>query len=294
MKEQFKTVKFKSTTLNIISQANEIIAEYENQGFDLTLRQLYYQFVSKDFIPNTEKSYKNLGSIINNGRLAGMIDWMAIEDRTRNLRGNSHWDNPGEIIKTCARSFKIDKWFNQKNYVEVWIEKDALIGVISGVCEKMDVNYFSCRGYVSQSEMWRAARRFKYKINEGKSGYLIHLGDHDPSGIDMTRDIGDRLLTFGAAVVVSRVALNMPQIEDLNPPPNPAKVTDSRYHTYQREYGEESYELDALFPAYITDLIKESIKIYRSASRWKEAVTIENKYKDRLEDLSENWEVTNG
>src|SRR5579864_7879084 len=98
----YKEFNFRAPTLAIVKKANEIIAEYAAQGFDLTLRQLYYQFVSRDLIPNTQKDYKNLGSIINDARLAGMIDWETIVDRTRELRSLSHWSDPSEIIAACG------------------------------------------------------------------------------------------------------------------------------------------------------------------------------------------------
>jgi hypothetical protein len=84
----------------------------------------------------------------------------------------------------------LDTRRNQEYYIEVWIEKDALLGILETICKKLDVPYFSCRGYVSQSSMWEAAQRFRENDREG---ILLHLGDHDPSGIDMSRDIQERL-----------------------------------------------------------------------------------------------------
>jgi len=92
MKIAFQEKRFNQASLDVIDQANDIIEEYEGMGLGLTLRQLYYQFVSKDLIPNTEASYKRVGKIINNARLAGLIDWSAIEDRTRNLQGDRDWE----------------------------------------------------------------------------------------------------------------------------------------------------------------------------------------------------------
>src|SRR5205085_3197993 len=128
---------------------NEIIAEYDQQGFDLTLRQLYYQFVSRDLLSNRQSEYDRLGCIVNDARLAGLIDWNAITDRTRNLRSLAHWDEPTDIIRACASQYRIDKWARQPCRVECWIEKDALVGVIAGICEELDIPYFSCRGYNS-------------------------------------------------------------------------------------------------------------------------------------------------
>jgi len=187
---------FSPSSLAIIEKANTIIAEYAAAGFDLTLRQLYYQFVSRAFIANKQSEYKRLGSIINDARLAGMIDWGRITDRTRNLRTIGHWTTPASIIKSAAESFRIDKWATQKHRIEVWIEKDALVGVLDAVCPDLDVPYFSCRGYTSQSEAWAAARRLFGYMKAGQAPIVLHLGDHDPSGVDMTRDITDRLTLF--------------------------------------------------------------------------------------------------
>lgn len=158
-KIKYQDFAFRPATLSLIDTANKIITEYQAQGFDLTLRQLYYQFVSRDIISNTQQSYKNLGSVVNDARLAGMIDWDTIVDRTRELRTLSHWNSPADIVDTCAKQFNIDRWAGQKYRPEVWIEKDALVGVFERICRELDVPLFSCRGYTSQSEMWVAAQR---------------------------------------------------------------------------------------------------------------------------------------
>lgn len=257
-KRKYKDIRFHSKSLETIERVNAIVAEYDTQGYELTLRQVYYQLVARGYIPNNERSYKNLGSLINDGRLAGLIDWYAIVDRTRNLRGNSHWDSPEKVIEAARYSYMLDHWKNQPNYVEVWVEKDALIGIVSQICEKLDVPHFSCRGYTSQSEMWSAAQRFIGQ-NRKESRTIIHLGDHDPSGIDMTRDIQERMDMFGADVYVKRVALTMEQIDTFNPPPNPTKLSDARANGYIEEYGHECWELDALEPKVITALIRDEV-----------------------------------
>lgn len=278
----------------VIRQANEIIQEYAAQGFDLTLRQLYYQFVSRDLLSNTVQSYKRLGSIINDARLAGLIDWETIVDRTRNLRSLPHWRDPASIIDACSRQFRVDKWAEQEYRPEVWIEKDALVGVIEGVCEELDVPFFSCRGYTSQSEMWSAGQRLIGHCNSGQTPFIIHLGDHDPSGIDMSRDIFDRLQLFMEyhghdAAEVRRMALNMDQVEQYDPPPNPAKLTDSRSNTYVEEYGYESWELDALEPVVMADLIREAVEGIRDEDAWTAAVDRENEHQAELESVASQW-----
>lgn len=288
-KVQYKDIKFQSKSLELIERVNSIIAEYDAQGYELTLRQVYYQLVARGFIPNNERSYKNLGELINNGRLAGLIDWYAIVDRTRNLRRNGHWDNPAEIIDSARYSYMLDRWKYQPNYVEVWVEKDALIGIVSQICRKLDVPHFSCRGYTSQSEMWAAAQRF-IRQDYRESRTIIHLGDHDPSGIDMSRDIQDRLDMFGADVSVKRVALTMEQIELYNPPPNPTKLTDARASGYIYEFGHECWELDALEPKIITSLIENEVTALADPNLFEEIESREQRDKDNIQKICERYD----
>lgn len=288
-KIQYKEIRFRQSSLNLIELVNEVINDYKAQGYELTLRQVYYQLVARGYIPNNERSYKNIGNLINDGRLAGLIDWYAITDRTRNLRGNSHWDTPAEVIESAKYSYLLDKWEGQPNYVEVWVEKDALVDVVGQACRPLDVPYFSCRGYTSQSEMWMAAQRFR-RQNFREQRIIIHLGDHDPSGIDMTRDIQERLDMFGADVYVKRVALTMEQIDFYSPPPNPAKITDSRCDKYIAQYGHESWELDALEPKVITDLIKEQVTMYRDDDLYQQVCSKERREKQELQMLCDRYD----
>lgn len=289
-KIKYQDVRFTQKRLVVIAKANEIIEEYQRQGFDLTLRQLYYQFVSRDIIPNSQQEYKKLGDAINEGRLAGMIDWNAIIDRTRNLRDLPHWDDPAQIMKSAEDSFRLSKWDNQGYRPEVWIEKDALIGVIAGICEEHDVPYFSCRGYTSQSEMWAAAMRIRRYVKAGQTPIILHFGDHDPSGKDMTRDIDDRLQLFMGGLEVRRLALNMDQITEYQPPPNPAKITDSRADAYIREFGDESWELDSLEPSVLAALVRDEIRSLRDDDLYKETVAKEEEQRKDLEVIRENWD----
>jgi len=282
--------RFGEKAMKRIAQVNEIIGEYMAQGFKLNLRQLFYQLVSRDLIPNTVRSYKSLGDVVNDGRLAGLIDWDAIEDRTRNLKAGSHWSSPRSIVRACASQYAVDLWDAQENYVEIWVEKEALVGVLEGVCTELDVPYFACRGYNSQSEMWGAAQRLVEREQQGKMTTIIHLGDHDPSGIDMTRDIQDRLKLFGSTAMIHRIALNFDQIQEHNPPPNPAKPSDSRYEGYRALYGDQSFELDALEPRVIVGLIRNEIEAHIDWCAWEGAMARQQTGRDQLGEVSRRWE----
>jgi hypothetical protein len=297
VKQKYIDHKFGTKSLALLRLGNDIIAEYAAQGFDLTLRQLYYQLVARDHIPNTQQSYKRLGKLVSNGRLAGLIDWDAIVDRTRHLRERSHWTDPQSIIQAAERSYHIDMWEHQAYRPEVWIEKDALIGVIAGVCNELDTPFFACRGYISQSSMYRASKRVLWAHGDFHYPIIFHLGDHDPSGMDMTRDIVDRLeLLTGLCNLethgfrVDRLALNWEQIEEYGPPPNPAKLSDSRANNYIEEYGPDSWELDALEPQVIVDLIRTNIEGLINKDLWRKDEERKSQAKTELRQIHKEYD----
>jgi len=283
--------RFAATSLAVIEAARLIIAEYRAEGFTLTLRQLYYQFVARDLLANRQSEYKRLGTIVSDARNAGLIDWETIEDRTRNVRENSHWGSPAELLAACADQFRFDLWEDQPYRPEVWIEKDALLGVFEGICEELDVPLTSCRGYTSQSEAWAAGRRLRKHGQHGQTPIILHFSDHDPSGIDMTRDLAERLSLYAEREVsVDRLALNRAQIEQYEPPPNPAKVTDSRYAAYLLVHGDESWELDALEPRILTDLVRTAIERLQEPKAWDSMLRLQDAARRRLRKLSQTWE----
>ena len=205
------------------------------------------------------------------------------------MRNRAHWDQPQDVIYSAKYSYLLDKWEGQPNYVEVWVEKDALIDIVGQACSPLDTPHFSCRGYTSQSEMWSAAQRFIRQKNR-EARYIIHLGDHDPSGIDMTRDIQERLEMFGADVYVKRVALTMNQVTTYNPPPNPAKITDSRCGKYIDQYGEESWELDALEPQMLKKLITNEVTALRDDAIYQAICDREEAEKRELQTVADEYQ----
>lgn len=315
MKIEYEPWQPEGESLAIVRRAERICADYADQGYDLTLRQLYYQFVARALIPNTQQSYKRLGSLVNKGRMAGLLDWDYIVDRTRNLQSLSHWAEPAEIIEGSAYQYRIDKWASQPFRVEVWVEKEALAGVVQRAADEYDVAWFSCRGYVSQSEMWGAAQRLGRYIANDQRVVILHLGDHDPSGIDMTRDIRDRLTQFIAVdanpdqpdheatmedigldqfdgfapLKVRRIALNYEQVRAYRPPPNPTKTTDSRAREYIKEYGTESWELDALEPAVLSQLIADGVGSVLDQDRYDREAGRERRERRTLQRISDNY-----
>lgn len=314
----YTTYKPKPETARTIRQVQQIVDAYRAKNLKINLRGIYYQLVTKNLIPNKREEYDRLKEIVGRARMAGMLHWESIEDRTRRLRENNHWDDPAEMMQSAIDWYEEDKWAGQPVQPEVWIEKDALAGVIEGVCEELDVPWFSCRGYGSMSELWKAGQRISRRWGGDENGeagkrqptIIFHLGDHDPSGKDMTWDIWKRLAVFqhyspksvdrhyeheeafNTTVFdavddfsVRRLALNWDQIEEYDPPPNPAKQTDSRHSTYETAFGEASWELDALEPEVIIALIREAVLGVRDDDAWFEAVEAQEAGRSELRDL---------
>jgi hypothetical protein len=316
MREAFIEKNFKRETIVIIDAANSIIDEMQKQGYTLTVRQLYYQFVARGLLENAQTNYKKLAGIIDDARKAGWMDWDAIEDRTRVLRGYGHgfplYTDPAAFIADNARNYyHEDLWDSQEFYCEVWVEKDALLGVIERPCNRWRVPYFACRGYASSSALYEAGKRFRAKAEEGKNCYLFHLGDHDPSGIDMTRanrvsvnDFanpsneefygyaeGNRAFHVDDSIVtVERLALNRQQVRRYNPPPNPAKEADPRAKDYVAEHGEISWELDALSPPVLDAIIDGAIRGIMDEDLFAEKKAEETENREKLLRIAGRWD----
>lgn len=264
MRQAYIKKNFKPHSMDMIATISSILNEYIKAGYAITVRSLYYQMVARDYIPNNEKSYKMLTNLISDARLAGLLDWEAIEDRMRAFVTRARWGSGKEILKSVAGQFHMDLWDNQPNRVFCIIEKDALSGIVAGTCNKHDVPMLAARGYPSSS----VVREFVKEVlipaaQSGQDIILLHMGDHDPSGIDMSRDFEDRVLMFSEGYFhpsFRRLALNMDQIEEFNPPENPAKSTDSRFRDYAERYGESSWELDALSPQFTNKILEDAIQ----------------------------------
>lgn len=267
--ERYQRFNFADSTLKLIDTMNKIIAAYTEKGFVLTVRQLYYQLVARDVIENTQKSYKRVTSIANDARLAGLMDWDAIEDRTRSFVRRQRWENGKQILNAAAHSYHIDMWARQPRRVFVIIEKEALVGVLTPTCNALDTPILAARGYPSCTVLRDFANEDMLPSLADQDITVLHLGDHDPSGIDMTRDLTERISLFcRQPIELVRLALTMDQVEERQPPPNPAKTTDSRFQQYMEEFGTESWELDALPPEYLVELVETEIRSRIDEAQW--------------------------
>ncbi len=207
MKEQFENWNPTAATAERVVQCIDIVEEYQAQGLVLTLRQLYYQFVSRGLIPNTDRSYKNLGTVVSRARLAGMLDWDAIEDRGRQPDVPLQFNDLQHRVSSALYNYRLDRWDGQRFYSELWVEKAALAGVLEPMAREFHATLMVNKGYSSQSAMYESAQRFAagwsrlhagevpedldayLEADRPKGCVLFYLGDHDPSGQDMVRDI---------------------------------------------------------------------------------------------------------
>jgi hypothetical protein len=290
--ECFIPRNFRPDGLKLIEQANAIIDEYMAQGFALTIRQLHYQFVARDLYANTPDNYKKLDRFMTWARDAGMVDWDAIEDRTREVMTHQSWRNPEYAVADAARWYQEDLWADQKWRPEVWIEKEALVGVIEEVCGRYRVPYLAQRGSASTTIKYQAGDRFAGHISQDHVPVVIYLGDHDPTGIDITRDNAECLALYACEEVeVRRIALTMAQVEQYSPPPNFAKEADANFAKYEREFGtEQCWELDALSPDVIATLVEKEIKKLIKPRPWKLALAKEAANKRTLAAVADDWE----
>jgi hypothetical protein len=302
MKECFVPKSFNRKSRQLLGEIELILTNYAKDGYDLSVRQLFYQLVSRNTIPNKQKQYKSLVGLVNDARLAGVLDWQDIVDRGRRAMRPRNWNNPGEMAKEMASQFQIDKWADQPYYLEVMVEKQALEGVLGPVCSELDITFMANKGYSSASAFYRAGKRFGQRADEGKKLMVLYLGDHDPSGMDMTRDIFDRVPLLGGSPMVGpippmpldmeikRLALNIDQVRKYNPPENPAKQTDSRCEGYIREFGSSSWELDALEPRVLANLVRSAVLKVRDDDLWDAACKKEEKMRKELTKFAKTYD----
>jgi hypothetical protein len=280
--------------IQLLNDIQRIVNFYSSQGIKLTNRQLYYQLVSEGIIPNADAVYKRICTFITDARYGGKIDWKMIEDRGRIPEKHAEWDNISDLVKSAVYSYRLPRWSNQEYYIELYCEKQAMESVLKPIADKYHIYFGYNKGYSSASTIYDIAQRLKEQIKNGKQCIVLYLGDHDPSGLDMIRDIKVRLkefLTGGDDPVdpdfdVIQIALNMKQIKQYNPPPNPAKITDPRAKGYITNFGNMSWELDSLKPNVLIQLTEQGILQYLDVTKYNTWIQQEKKESEKLKDFS--------
>jgi hypothetical protein len=277
-------------TKELLAKIISIVEEYDRAGYRMTLRQLYYQLVAKNIIANKLSEYAKLSTLLTDARMYGLIDWDFIEDRVRVRKMANEFADIPELIDVAISDYRRERWSDQEYYVEVIVEKNALIGVLDPICRKYHISIFPNVGYGSTTVIHELAERFENK--KDKKCVLLYFGDHDPSGEDMVRDINNRLEIFEVEVEVVKVALTIEQVQQYNLPPNPAKMSDPRASNYVAEHGSNSWELDALPPDVLVNLLTNAIEEYIDMDKYNTVKELEEKEKQQLEDYAENFEVS--
>lgn len=277
-----------------ILKVNSILTEYSGR---VTIRQVYYRLVGGGVIANTPEEYRSIQSMITKARYAGLIDWDDIEDRNREAVRPAEYESGRDVLNRAVSGFRLDRWADQPFYIELWVEKAALAGVLAPISDDYHITLMVNRGYSSASAMKESADRIRHRIRasdaqpHGHRPVVLYLGDHDPSGEDMVRDIGDRLREFGCPgyIDVRKVALTMGQIEEYNPPPNPVKLKDVRSEEYIRKHGEHSWEVDALPPNVLDLITRKVVSSYVDKKAMEAAITRENLIKAKIKQFAASF-----
>ncbi len=271
-----KARKLRASTLVLRDAISAVTDEYDR----MSVRQLYYQLVSRGVVEKTERAYKRVQDHSAQMREDGSLDFSKIVDGSRSrMRVYAH-GSLQEALENAAVIYRRNHWIDQPGQIEVWCEKDALTGVIQPVCERYGVTYCAARGFNSLTIMFESAQELR-EID--KPVRIIYLGDHDASGQSMSTILKKQLLKRGAVVTVERIALNPDQVAAYNLPTRPGKQTDSRHKGFVAQFGSDaSVELDALPPNVITRLVEEAILANIDRDSWNRVELVERLEQDTL------------
>jgi len=269
----------------LIAQVRKIIKGYD---FALTLRQIYYQLVARQIIPNQQKYYMKLSRLCVIGRDEGILPEEAFADRLRQVDKPASWLDLADFMATVRRAYKKDKWAEQDVYLEIWTEKDALRGVITPVTYAYDVALLIVRGQVSRTAIYESYERFAEKIEEGKDCYLYYFGDFDPSGLSIYHSLRERIASHGDEgqyINFERIALTPEQIEEYDLPSDPGKQADPNYKRFVAEYGDNVVELDSLPPDALREVVMNCIASHIDPQILEQVREIETEEQTKLQEL---------
>jgi hypothetical protein len=222
----------------------------------MTVRQVFYQLVSRGVIAKTEGEYKQtVVRLLTIMRRAGNLPFGWIADNTRWMRKPRTYSSLEGMLALTAQTYRRALWDDQDTYVEIWLEKDALAGVVYEETGSWDVPLMVTRGYPSLSYLYEAAEAI---AECGKPAHLFYFGDWDPSGVDITRAVEQGIREFApnAEIVFERVAVTQRQVDELGLPTRPTKQTDSR----SKNFTGESVEVDAIPLQVLRGLVRECIE----------------------------------
>jgi len=272
-----------------LAQIKEVLEEWKDY-LPMTLRQVYYQLVGKGYIENKRSTYSDLSGVIKWARLDGLIGWDVIEDRTRSLSRKYSDESKEAFIERekelFLKGYSRDLLTSQPNYVEVWIEKDALSSLFERVCNEYMIPFVVCRGFSSVSYIRDFVVRANKRRKSGQNITMLYFGDFDPSGMEMLESmkitIEEEFEVPG--INYRRIALLRDDIHKYNLPHSPKalKESDSRAEKFIREYGRYAVELDALSPAVLSSKVRDAIEKELDMTTFEKQIEI---YQEELDEL---------
>jgi len=282
---KYQDIPMRPAKLELIGWVRGVVEAYGRQGMNVSVRQVYYRAVATGYMPSSGRTYNQIQGALRDGRMAGLVPWTMVEDRNRGLRGLRTQESPARALSGLRADYRCDLWADQAYRPEVWVEKAALESVVGDICRPLRVNYYATRGYDSVSQQWDAGQRMAAYVKKGQRPLVLYLGDHDPSGLDMAEKVTERLRLFtGVPVMFQRLALTTAQIEKYDPPPFDLKTGDSRAAAYYEQHGDTAWELDALDPSVLKQLVSDAVALVRDQRVWDESLRQET---DDLRELDE-------
>lgn len=234
-------------TLKMLDEAAKVL----RGNHPMTVRQVYYQLVSRQVIENNRGAYQSVSNLLVDARKDGTVPWEWIEDRLRRPRRVDMWNDLSDFAETAKQAYRRDVWAGQPGYLECWLEKDALSGIFEDVLDAYGVTLNVGRGYDGWDSIRNAAGRYEGKENVT----VLYFGDFDPSGEDMVRSLRERIAVFECEPEIVKCALTLDDVERYRLPPDFTKPTDTRREAFVEKYGDISVELDAL----PVDILRERI-----------------------------------
>jgi len=269
-------MRFRKESLEL---ATEIERVFEVFGPPMTVRQLYYQLVARGTIPNAQSAYLRLDRLSVRLREAEVLPWGWLIDRTREVQKVSAWEDLPDFLETVRVAYRKDLWQDNPDRVEIWLEKDALSGVFREVTDRYQAPLVVTRGYPSRSLLWESRRLIE---EDGRPCFIYYFGDHDATGKDIERVVGEELSQSDTRIAFKRVAILPEDIDRFRLPPIPAKKTDTRYRRFVAAYGNRCVELDALPPDELRRRIDEVIQRHIDSEAWERLRNIERQEQESL------------
>ena len=284
----------------ILAEVLVVLGTYPTITF--TLRQMYYRLVAKQVIPNTLNEYKKLSRYMVKARENGEVDDDRFEDRARRVlgTGDTGYGSGEKFIEAqkerfldSYKHFSYRQWLNQEEYLEVWLEKDALSTLFNQVANPLNVHTCPARGYPSYSYVMKAVERF---WRAEKPIVILYFGDYDPSGLNIPENLIKRFRQYGQMdedeISIERIALNIKQIRQYDLPPAPAKKSDSRFASFVMETGSDDVvELDALEPNVLQELIKDAITNHIDIDLWNAIVEKSDRMREKLKTVFDDADI---